>query len=170
MRYFCLHVTELAGRPLRGRLSKATADRSPRRTQLENHSAMPHADSLALPSETLTKREFYAHVCVTAEALLAPANDSDPAANWITVLSNAASLLYGSYENYSSKFGREDGRKVNWAGERPADFPSTTVVFPQRSATMKPSRGPWLTSSCECSHPYTRFLRRALASDPLRRS
>ncbi|GAA5874276.1 hypothetical protein JCM3774_000928 [Rhodotorula dairenensis] len=77
---------------------------------------MPHADSLALPSETLSKREFYAHVCATAEALLAPASESDPAANWITVLSNAASLLYGSYENYSNKFGREDGRKVNWAG------------------------------------------------------
>ncbi|GAA5977972.1 hypothetical protein JCM10908_004182 [Rhodotorula pacifica] len=77
---------------------------------------MPHADSLALPSDSLTKREFYEHVCTTAEALLAASSESDPAANWITVLSNAASLLYGSYENYASKFGREDGRKVNWAG------------------------------------------------------
>lgn len=79
---------------------------------------MPHADSLALPSDTPTKQEFYAHVCATAEALLAPTNDADPAANWITVLSNAASLLFGSYENYASKFGRDEGRKVNWAGAR----------------------------------------------------
>lgn len=77
---------------------------------------MPHADSLALPSSDLPKREFYDHVCSTAEALLAPASETDPAANWITVLSNAASLLYGSYENYVKHFGREDGRRVNWAG------------------------------------------------------
>ncbi|BGP38046.1 hypothetical protein JCM10450v2_001977 [Rhodotorula kratochvilovae] len=76
---------------------------------------MPHADSLALP-DGLDKRAFYEHVCTVADALLAPSSPDDPASNWITVLSNAASLLYGSYENYDASFGREDGRRVNWAG------------------------------------------------------
>jgi len=77
---------------------------------------MPHADSLALPEGLTDKHAFYQHVCTVAEALLAPSSPSDPAANWITVLSNAASLLYGSYENYEAAFGRADGRRVNWAG------------------------------------------------------
>ncbi|BGP13965.1 hypothetical protein JCM10213v2_001903 [Rhodosporidiobolus nylandii] len=55
-------------------------------------------------------------MATTLEALLAPSSPSDPAANWITCCSNAASLLYGSYENYEAAFGREDGRRVNWAG------------------------------------------------------
>ncbi|GAA5996361.1 L-methionine (R)-S-oxide reductase [Rhodotorula paludigena] len=76
---------------------------------------MPHADSLALP-EGLDKRQFYEHVCTTLEALLTPASPDDPAANFITCLSNAASLLYGSYENYEQAFGRQDGQRVNWAG------------------------------------------------------
>ncbi|GJN88473.1 hypothetical protein Rhopal_001439-T1 [Rhodotorula paludigena] len=76
---------------------------------------MPHADSLALP-EDLDKRQFYEHVCTTLEALLTPASPDDPAANFITCLSNAASLLYGSYENYGQAFGRQDGRRINWAG------------------------------------------------------
>ncbi|GAA5862162.1 hypothetical protein JCM8547_007760 [Rhodosporidiobolus lusitaniae] len=75
---------------------------------------MPHADSLALP-DGLTKPQFYQHVADTLEALLAPSSPTDPAANWITCCSNAASLLFGSYENYEA-FGREDGKRVNWAG------------------------------------------------------
>ncbi|GAA5901437.1 hypothetical protein JCM8208_001803 [Rhodotorula glutinis] len=77
---------------------------------------MPHADSLALPDGLTDKRAFYQHVCTVAEALLAPSSPSDPAANWVTVLNNAASLLFGSYENYEAAFGRADGRRVNWAG------------------------------------------------------
>ncbi|GAA5957961.1 hypothetical protein JCM21900_005569 [Sporobolomyces salmonicolor] len=76
---------------------------------------MPHADSLALP-EGLSKAEFYSHVCATLEALLTPGSPDDPAANWITCFSNAASLLYGSFENREEDFGRQDGRRVNWAG------------------------------------------------------
>ncbi|GAA6051199.1 hypothetical protein JCM3770_002586 [Rhodotorula araucariae] len=76
---------------------------------------MPHADSLALP-DGLDKRAFYEHVCTVAEALLAPSSPDDPASNWVTVLSNAASLLYGSYENYDTAFGRAEGRRVNWTG------------------------------------------------------
>ncbi|GAA5888180.1 hypothetical protein JCM6882_000311 [Rhodosporidiobolus microsporus] len=77
---------------------------------------MPHADSLALPDHARTKPAFYEHVATTLEALLAPSSPQDPAANFITCLSNAASLLYGSYENFDECFGREDGRRVNWAG------------------------------------------------------
>ena len=76
--------------------------------------------SLALPDDLTDKRAFYAHVCTVADALLAPSSDSDSAANWVTVLSNAASLLFGSYENYEAAFGRADGRRVNWAGEPPS--------------------------------------------------
>lgn len=79
---------------------------------------MPHADSLALP-DSLTKPQFYQHVADTLLALLQPSSPSDPAANFITCLSNAASLLYGSYENYETAFGRADGKRVNWAGALP---------------------------------------------------
>ncbi|GAA5835245.1 hypothetical protein JCM3766R1_006915 [Sporobolomyces carnicolor] len=76
---------------------------------------MPHADSLALP-EGLNKRAFYSHVNSTLSALLTPAFPSDPT-NFVSCLSNAASLLFGSYENYTEGgFGREDGKRVNWAG------------------------------------------------------
>ncbi|BGO89693.1 hypothetical protein NBRC10512_002623 [Rhodotorula toruloides] len=78
---------------------------------------MPHADALALPSSaTTSKRAFYTHLASTARTLLAPSSPDDPAANWITAFSNAASLLFGSYENYADRFGRDDGRRVNWAG------------------------------------------------------
>ncbi|GAA5904001.1 L-methionine (R)-S-oxide reductase [Sporobolomyces salmoneus] len=76
---------------------------------------MPHADSLALP-EGLSKRDFYCHVNSTLSALLTPSSPSDPT-NFITCFSNAASLLFGSYENYTEGgFGKEDGKRVNWAG------------------------------------------------------
>ncbi|GAA6006493.1 hypothetical protein JCM11491_004983 [Sporobolomyces phaffii] len=76
---------------------------------------MPHADSLALP-QGLDKRAFYAHVNSTLSALLTPASPQDPT-NFVTCLSNAASLLFGSYENYTEGgFGKEDGNRVNWAG------------------------------------------------------
>lgn len=89
---------------------------------------MPHADSLALP-EGLDKRQFYEHVCTTLEALLTPASPDDPAANFITCLSNAASLLYGSYENYEQAFGRQDGRRVNWAGALSLPPPASEAVL-----------------------------------------
>ncbi|GAA5947356.1 hypothetical protein JCM3765_001638 [Sporobolomyces pararoseus] len=76
---------------------------------------MPHADSLALP-EGLSKRDFYSHVNSTLSALLTPSSPQDPS-NLVTCLSNAASLLFGSYENYTEgNFGKEDGKRVNWAG------------------------------------------------------
>jgi L-methionine (R)-S-oxide reductase len=81
---------------------------------------MPHADALALPaSAAASKRAFYAHVCSTARVLLAPAAPDDPAANWVTACANAASLLFGSYENYAEQFGTHNGRRVNWAGPYP---------------------------------------------------
>ncbi|GAA5978838.1 hypothetical protein JCM11641_003580 [Rhodosporidiobolus odoratus] len=101
---------------------------------------MPHADSLALP-EGLTKTAFYEHVSTTLEALLSPSSPSDSATNFITCCSNAASLLFGSYENYAERFGREDGKRVNWAGfyllpslltrsSPPTDAPSQLLLGP----------------------------------------
>ncbi|GAA5833256.1 hypothetical protein JCM11251_005187 [Rhodosporidiobolus azoricus] len=108
---------------------------------------MPHADSLALP-QGLTKPEFYQHVVDTLEALLAPSSPTDPAANFITCLSNAASLLYGCYENYEEAFGREDGKRVNWAGfylipsllTRSSSSPSTPPS-PQTQLLLGPFHG-----------------------------
>ena len=79
---------------------------------------MPHADSLALPPEaTSSKSSFYTHVETTLLSLLAPNPIDRVQGNWVTQLANAAALLNGSYENYGQKFGRVDGRRVNWCGE-----------------------------------------------------
>lgn len=80
--------------------------------------AMPHADSLSLPPSAIrSKAAFYAHVESTLLALLSPSQSGTDRiqGNWVTQLSNAAALLNGSYENYS-RFGREDGERINWCG------------------------------------------------------
>jgi L-methionine (R)-S-oxide reductase len=76
---------------------------------------MTHADSLALP-ELENKAAFYQHVAQTLAALLTPPSPDSLETNPHTCLANASSLLYGSYENYEAHFGREQGRRVNWAG------------------------------------------------------
>lgn len=78
---------------------------------------MPHADSLALPLEAITsKQAFYEHLNATLDLLLArPTTKDHIAGNWITQCANAAALLAGSYENYP-QFGKEEGKRVNWAG------------------------------------------------------
>lgn len=116
---------------------------------------MTHADALAIPPDVVTKEAFYAHVIEALQgtslplalelgvvtfptgadlnlspcaALLAPAGPNDPVQqNWLSQLANAASLLFGSYENYASVWGREAGRRVNWAGEYPNTTPTTPL-------------------------------------------
>lgn len=99
-----------------------------------------HADSLALPTEmsahpsrfplaarvlrltnlrshySKTKAQFYEHVTDVLKHLLAPSSPPDDTSNLITTGANAASLLFGSFENFEALWGREPGRRVNWAG------------------------------------------------------
>lgn len=79
---------------------------------------MTHADSLALPDANLAKPAFYQHVAEALAALLTPPTPDSLESNPITTLSNAASLLFGSYENYELNFGRDQGRRINWAVRR----------------------------------------------------
>ena len=76
---------------------------------------VPMTDPASLPRQT--KAQFYEHVLETMQHLLAPASPPDETSNLTTTGSNAASLLYGSFENFESVWGREAGRRVNWAGE-----------------------------------------------------
>ncbi|KAK4058945.1 hypothetical protein OIO90_000391 [Microbotryomycetes sp. JL221] len=75
-----------------------------------------HADSLALPDDITTKQEFYKHVSTTLQHLVEPVTRGDGSDNLITVASNTASLLFGSFENFSQVWGTQPGKRVNWAG------------------------------------------------------
>ncbi|KAK7005983.1 GAF domain-containing protein [Favolaschia claudopus] len=71
---------------------------------------MPHADSALVPETITTKPEFWAHIYSQLDALL----DSNQR-NWVTNLSNAASLIYNSLLAFPAHFG--NGQKaVNWCG------------------------------------------------------
>jgi len=70
---------------------------------------MPHADSSLLPSTIRSKQEFWAHVLVQLEFLLAEQR------NWVPNLANAASLIFNSLLDFSDFFGKGD-RSVNWCG------------------------------------------------------
>ncbi|KAF7315859.1 GAF domain-containing protein [Mycena indigotica] len=87
---------------------------------------MPHADSALVPESITSKSDFWAHVYSQLDALL-----DGQHGNWVTNLSNAASLIYNSLLAFHSHFG--DGeRAVNWCGfylDSPL-FPS-----PQRGGT-----------------------------------
>ncbi|KAK4053732.1 hypothetical protein OIV83_001388 [Microbotryomycetes sp. JL201] len=74
-----------------------------------------HADSLAIPEHITAKNAFYKHVAETLAALVQTASEQDESDNLVTVASNAASLLFGSFENFDS-WGPAPGRRVNWAG------------------------------------------------------
>lgn len=70
---------------------------------------MPHADSSLIPSRIATKAEFYEFITPVLLSLL------EGQRNWITNLSNAASLLYHAFQSFPSCFGSGD-RAVNWTG------------------------------------------------------
>lgn len=80
---------------------------------------MTHADSLAVDPSITDKAAFYAHVTATLSHLLAPDSPTAPKGSWVTGLANASSLLYGSYENFKLKWGKKDGKRVNWTGACP---------------------------------------------------
>ncbi|KAJ7282721.1 GAF domain-like protein [Mycena rebaudengoi] len=71
---------------------------------------MPHADSALVPASITTKAEFWAHTYAQLELLLDPQQR-----NWITVLSNASSLIYNSLLAFPTHFGSGQ-RAVNWCG------------------------------------------------------
>ncbi|KIO30468.1 hypothetical protein M407DRAFT_242210 [Tulasnella calospora MUT 4182] len=83
---------------------------------------MPHADSSLIPSIIQTKEDFWSHVHQQLEALI------ESPGNWVSNLSNAASLVYNALRSFKS-FG--DGeRAVNWCG-----FYLDAAMFPGQSST-----------------------------------
>ncbi|KAF8586387.1 GAF domain-like protein [Ramaria rubella] len=70
---------------------------------------MPHADTSLVPSTIHTKEDFYKHISAQLQSLL------EGQRNWISNLSNAASLLYHSFLSFPAHFG-PDERAVNWTG------------------------------------------------------
>ncbi|KAK4702909.1 L-methionine (R)-S-oxide reductase, partial [Phenoliferia sp. Uapishka_3] len=100
-----------------------------------------HADSLAIPAEVVTKADFYSHITHTLQHLLSPGK-----CDWVTALSNASALMYGSFEN-KKEWGKRDGKRVNWSGfyMHPDLFPSSTTPFdrevPPASLLLGPFQG-----------------------------
>ncbi|KAF9507330.1 hypothetical protein BS47DRAFT_1351738 [Hydnum rufescens UP504] len=70
---------------------------------------MPHADSSYVPSSITTRAQFWEHVYHQLEALISDQR------NWVSNLSNAASLIYHSLLAFSPHFGVNE-RAVNWCG------------------------------------------------------
>ncbi|KAF7322043.1 GAF domain-containing protein [Mycena kentingensis (nom. inval.)] len=90
---------------------------------------MPHADSALLPPSIASKQDFWEHVYEQLDALLEPQQR-----NWVTNLSNAASLLYNALLAFPRFFGDGDGA-VNWCG-----FYLDSPFFPQpRAASNEPA-------------------------------
>ncbi|KAJ7049674.1 GAF domain-like protein [Mycena amicta] len=93
---------------------------------------MPHADSALVPDFVTSKSDFWAHVYSQLELLL----DAEQR-NWVTNLSNAASLIYNSLLAFRRHFGDRE-RAVNWCG-----FYLDSPLFPQpqrRGETANPSQ------------------------------
>ncbi|KAJ7879585.1 GAF domain-like protein [Mycena olivaceomarginata] len=90
---------------------------------------MPHADSALVPETITNKAEFWAHTYSQLDALL----DSEQR-NWVTNLSNAASLIYNSLLAFPAHFGNGQ-RAVNWCG-----FYLDAPLFPQSSSGGKPAQ------------------------------
>ncbi|KAI5474201.1 hypothetical protein MNV49_003966 [Pseudohyphozyma bogoriensis] len=70
------------------------------------------SSAAASSSEIVTTADFYAHVTETLKNLLGGTEKY----HFVTALSNASSLLFGSYENFEQRWGRSDGKRVNWSG------------------------------------------------------
>lgn len=74
---------------------------------------MTHSDSLVLPEDIKSKQEFYEHLLIELK-FLCEINSMITAQNYFSILSNAASLLFGSINNYHTAVG--DGKIINWTG------------------------------------------------------
>ncbi|KAG8908833.1 hypothetical protein FRB99_003071 [Tulasnella sp. 403] len=69
---------------------------------------MPHADTSLVPSSISTKTEFWEYVYTQLESLIGGQG------NWVSNLSNTASLIYHSLQSFRA-FGSGEGA-VNWCG------------------------------------------------------
>lgn len=90
---------------------------------------MTHADSLKSTTDVIrTKQEYYADLCHRLLTLIQP-DTILLSSNFISILSNSAALLFGSYENYTTAFGTLPGHRINWLGESSRRRRPTSVKF-----------------------------------------
>jgi len=91
---------------------------------------MPHADASLVPGTIKTRTEFWEHVGTQLRYLL------DGQHNWVTNLSNTASLIYNSLLAFPEHFGSGD-RSVNWCG-----FYLDSHLFPGKKQELNPHLPP----------------------------
>lgn len=90
---------------------------------------MVHADAAALPSYVVTKSDFYDHLESSLTGLV------DPGTDWISSLSNAASLIFNSMNRYPVWA----EKRVNWAG-----FYLLSPLLPSELVSRKHRKHPTL--------------------------
>lgn len=90
---------------------------------------MVHADAAALPSYVVTKSDFYDHLESSLSGLI------DPSTDWISSLSNAASLIFNSM----NRFPLWAEKRVNWAG-----FYLLSPLLPSELVSRKHRKAPTL--------------------------
>lgn len=90
---------------------------------------MVHADAAALPSYVVTKSDFYDHLESSLSGLI------DPSTDWISSLSNAASLIFNSM----NRFPLWTEKRVNWAG-----FYLLSPLLPSELVSRKQRKAPTL--------------------------
>ncbi|KAF8326621.1 GAF domain-like protein [Cantharellus anzutake] len=91
---------------------------------------MPHADASLVPQHIATKEAFWYHVYMQLGALL------EGERNWVSNLSNAASLIYNSLLAFPAHFGPAD-RAVNWSGMFFSRFYLDAELFPGKKRDPK---------------------------------
>ncbi|EIN11533.1 GAF domain-like protein [Punctularia strigosozonata HHB-11173 SS5] len=110
---------------------------------------MPHADSALVPPHIQSKADFWSHVHLQLSALL------EGQRNWVTNLSNAASLIYASLLAFPLHFGADE-RAVNWCG-----FYLISTLFPTPlfTATSERTNTPkQLLLAPFCGKPACQFI------------
>lgn len=81
------------------------------------------ADRTILPPISRPTSWSHGNLLLSNTALLGASGPKDPVQqNWLSQLSNAASLLFGSMENYEAGWGRQPGRRCNWSGAQDEPF------------------------------------------------
>lgn len=87
------------------------------------------ADAAALPSYVQSKADFYDHLESSLLGLV------DASTDWVSSLSNAASLIYASM----NRFHAWEAKRVNWAG-----FYLLSPLMPSELAARRPRKQPTL--------------------------
>ncbi|GAC76302.1 hypothetical protein PANT_20c00049 [Moesziomyces antarcticus T-34] len=90
---------------------------------------MVHADAAALPSYVQSKADFYDHLESSLLGLV------DASTDWVSSLSNAASLIYASM----NRFHAWEAKRINWAG-----FYLLSPLMPSELAARRPRKQPTL--------------------------